>query len=108
MVSASAAPGPEMTPRRDRVTAVCGFRGGQHDRRQQGPGMVLSAAQRLQGALESAVRGAEQSGRVLGGPQHGAGGRRQVRTGRNASWNDQPQPSRHVWREVEARVSKSP
>jgi hypothetical protein len=41
----------------------------------KGPGMVLSAAQRPQGTLESAVRGAEQSGKALR-PQHGAGGRR--------------------------------
>jgi hypothetical protein len=71
--------------------ASCG-RGGQHERRQQGPGMVLSAAQRLQGIFESAVRGGEQSRKVLG-PLHGAGGRRQVRTGRNASLERSGSPS---------------
>ena len=58
---------------RDRVTDVGGGRGGQHERRQQGPGMVLNAAQRLQRIFETAVRGGEQSRKVLG-PLHAAGG----------------------------------
>ena len=68
----------------DRVTAIGGRCGGQHERRQQVPGTVLSATQRLQGIFESPVRGREQ-GRKVPGPLHGGGGRRQVRTVRNAS-----------------------
>jgi hypothetical protein len=59
----------------DRVAAVGGGRSGQDERRQQGPGTVLSTTQRLQGTFESTVRSGKQSGKVLN-LQHGAGSRR--------------------------------
>jgi hypothetical protein len=94
-----------MTWPQRRVASIGSGRSGQHERRQQRPGMVLSAAQRLQGTVESTVRGGQQIGKVLG-LQNGADGRQQVRTGRNASLEWSASPPRLC--EGEARLTQPP